>query len=301
MEKEQQQPAAVAENLIGKTLREAREAKGLTLIQVSDATRISKAYLQAVEEDAYQKIPGEVFVKGVLRGYGNFLGLDGTKLVEQYKILAQGMRPEEAASFKIREATNVKITPTFKPNEDAPQSSKNSLLMGLLVLVVLLVAVCAYYFMIVAKPAGTVPAPVTGTQPAVSAPAAQLPAAPTPAAPAGANTAPKQAGPSQPASPAQPAVNATQPQTAAPAAATPNGTVAVNVDCKGICWLQVFDGEKKIFEGTLGKGEKNTFTSTNKLRIVYGNIKDVAITVNGQAEAPLKTNEVVTRTYAATH
>jgi hypothetical protein len=40
---------------------------------------------------------------------------------------------------------------------------------------------------------------------------------------------------------------------------------------------------KKIFEGTLGKGEKTAFTSTNKsLRIVYGNIKDVAITVNGQ-------------------
>ena len=33
---------------------------------------------------------------------------------------------------------------------------------------------------------------------------------------------------------------------------------------------------------------------------MYGNIKDVAITVNGQAEVPLKTNEVVTRTYAAT-
>ena len=72
------------------------------------------------------------------------------------------------------------------------------------------------------------------------------------------------------------------------------------MECKGICWLQVFDGDKKIFEGTLGKGQTNTFTSKDKLRIVYGNIKDVAITVNGQAEVPLKTNEVVTRTYAAT-
>ncbi len=295
MEKEQQQPATVPENLIGKTLREAREAKGLTLAQVSDTTRISKAYLQAVEEDAYQKIPGEVFVKGVLRGYGNFLGLDGAKLVEQYKILAQGMRPEEAASFKIREATNVKITPTFKPNEDTPQSSKNSLLTGLVVLVVLLLAVCAYYFMIVAKPAGSVTAPATSAAPAAAAqtaPAPQVPAAKTadPAKPAAATA---------PVNPGQPAVPGTaQPN---PAAANPApGTVAVNVECKGICWLQVFDGDKKIFEGTLGKGQTNTFTSKDKLRIVYGNIKDVAITVNGQAEVPLKTNEVVTRTYAAT-
>ena len=295
MEKEQQQPATVPENLIGKTLREAREAKGLTLAQVSDTTRISKAYLQAVEEDAYQKIPGEVFVKGVLRGYGNFLGLDGAKLVEQYKILAQGMRPEEAASFKIREATNVKITPTFKPNEDTPQSSKNSLLTGLVVLVVLLLAVCAYYFMIVAKPAGSVTAPATSAAPAAAAqtaPAPQVPAAKTadPGKPAAATA---------PVNPGQPAVPGTaQPN---PAAANPApGTVAVNVECKGICWLQVFDGDKKIFEGTLGKGQTNTFTSKDKLRIVYGNIKDVAITVNGQAEVPLKTNEVVTRTYAAT-
>ena len=295
MEKEQQQPATVPENLIGKTLREAREAKGLTLAQVSDTTRISKAYLQAVEEDAYQKIPGEVFVKGVLRGYGNFLGLDGAKLVEQYKILAQGMRPEEAASFKIREATNVKITPTFKPNEDTPQSSKNSLLTGLVVLVVLLLAVCAYYFMIVAKPAGSVTAPATSV-----APAAAAQTAPAPQAPAPKTTDPaKPVAATAPVNPGQPAVPGTaQPN---PAAANPApGTVAVNVECKGICWLQVFDGDKKIFEGTLGKGQTNTFTSKDKLRIVYGNIKDVAITVNGQAEVPLKTNEVVTRTYAAT-
>ena len=295
MEKEQQQPATVPENLIGKTLREAREAKGLTLAQVSDTTRISKAYLQAVEEDAYQKIPGEVFVKGVLRGYGNFLGLDGAKLVEQYKILAQGMRPEEAASFKIREATNVKITPTFKPNEDTPQSSKNSLLTGLVVLVVLLLAVCAYYFMIVAKPAGSVTAPATSV-----APAAAAQTAPAPQAPAPKTTDPaKPVAATAPVNPGQPAVPGTaQPN---PAAANPApGTVAVNVECKGICWLQVFDGDKKIFEGTLGKGQTNTFTSKDKIRIVYGNIKDVAITVNGQAEVPLKTNEVVTRTYAAT-
>src|SRR5574344_425913 len=109
LEKVQEQQSK--ENKVGSLLKETREAKGLTLAQVSDATRISKAYLQAVEDNDYQKIPGEVFVKGVLRGYGNFLGLDGAKIVEQYKIFAQGLPPEEAVSSKIREVTNVKITP----------------------------------------------------------------------------------------------------------------------------------------------------------------------------------------------
>jgi cytoskeleton protein RodZ len=289
LEKEQEQQSK--ENKVGAILKEAREAKGLTLAQVSDATRISKAYLQAVEENNYQKIPGEVFVKGVLRGYGNFLGLDGAKIVEQYKIFAQGLPPEEAVSSKIREVTNVKITPTFKPNEDVPASKKNSLLLGLLVLLLLLLAACAYYFTMVARHA-----PATGNTgtPSVST------SMPAPAQPQAVTT------PAAPAAPVAPFPQTpTENKAAVPAApvnqvpAAP-GTVSVAVECKGICWLQVYDGKKKIFEGTLGKGEKTAFTSQGSLRIVYGNIKDVAITVNGKAEAPLKTNEVVTRTYGQT-
>lgn len=290
---EQKQEQQNKENRVGTTLKEAREAKGLTLAQVSDATRISKSYLQAVEDNDYQKIPGEVFVKGVLRGYGNFLGLDGAKIVEQYKIFAQGLPPEEAVSSKIREVTNVKITPTFKPNEDAPASKKNSLLLGLLVLILLLLAACAYYFTIVARPA-----PATG--PTVTPPAS------TSTAPA--SVTPKvETTPSTPVAPAVPSPQIPAENKAVVPAAPTNqvaaaapGAVSVAVECKGICWLQVYDGKKKIFEGTLGKGEKTAFTSQGSLRIVYGNIKDVSITVNGKAEAPLKTNEVVTRTYGQT-
>ena len=79
------------------------------------------------------------------------------------------------------------------------------------------------------------------------------------------------------------------------------GEVQVAIESKGQCWLQVFDGQKKLYEGTLGKGQKTSFISKTNLTIVYGNIKDVTITVNGQEEAPLNTNQVVTRTYGEVH
>lgn len=284
---QEEKQVQTTENKLGETLREAREAKGLTINQVADATRISKTFLQAVENNDYKKIPGEVFVKGVLRAYGNYLGMDGAKMVEQYKIFAQGLQPEEAVSSKIREATHVKITPTFKPNEDVPEGKKNSLLLGILVLVVLLLAVCTYYFTFVAKPATSPQAPAASSQVQTGTAPAAVPSV------SGQNKADQHTGTQAGA--------ADKKSVPANAVVPVKGEVQVAIESKGQCWLQVFDGQKKLYEGTLGKGQKTSFISKTNLTIVYGNIKDVTITVNGQEEAPLNTNQVVTRTYGEVH
>jgi len=70
---------------IGRRLQAARIAKGLTLEEVEEETRIRKKYIEALESGRTSVIPGEVYVKGFLRTYGNFLGLDGEALVEEYK------------------------------------------------------------------------------------------------------------------------------------------------------------------------------------------------------------------------
>jgi len=82
---------------IGRRLQAARLAKGITLEEVEEQTRIRKKYLEALESGRTVLIPGEVYVKGFLRSYGNFLGLDGDALVEEYK--ARKSRPpvEDAA------------------------------------------------------------------------------------------------------------------------------------------------------------------------------------------------------------
>jgi len=69
---------------IGNSLREARIRKGLTIRDVEDATKIRARYLQALEQDDFDTLPGPVFVKAFLRTYATFLGLSADELVEAY-------------------------------------------------------------------------------------------------------------------------------------------------------------------------------------------------------------------------
>ena len=64
---------------IGQSLREAREAKGLTLDDVEQEIRIRSNYLEALENEDYDRLPGEVYVRGFLRNYARFLGVDLTE------------------------------------------------------------------------------------------------------------------------------------------------------------------------------------------------------------------------------
>ncbi len=65
---------------IGSQLRAAREAQGLTLEQVFKATRIKQSFLEAIEANQFQALPGPVQARGFVRSYANFLSLDGEHL-----------------------------------------------------------------------------------------------------------------------------------------------------------------------------------------------------------------------------
>jgi transcriptional regulator with XRE-family HTH domain len=70
---------------IGRRLRAARESKKITLELAEEETKIRKKYLEALEGGREADLPGEAYLKGFLRTYGNYLGLDGAALVEEYK------------------------------------------------------------------------------------------------------------------------------------------------------------------------------------------------------------------------
>lgn len=70
---------------VGKILQSEREAQSRTLKEISDQLNIKEVYLSAVEKEEFNRIPGDVFVKGFIRNYANFLGLDGDALVKEYK------------------------------------------------------------------------------------------------------------------------------------------------------------------------------------------------------------------------
>lgn len=74
----------MAEN-IGKRLQEARRCKEISLQQVSQETRISREYLEALEKEEYGVFPAKVYVVSFIRSYARYLGLDAESIVHTYE------------------------------------------------------------------------------------------------------------------------------------------------------------------------------------------------------------------------
>jgi cytoskeleton protein RodZ len=69
---------------IGNSLREARERQGLGYPEIELATKIRSKYIRALEEEDFTAIPGDAYIRGFLRSYADYLGLDGDVYVDEY-------------------------------------------------------------------------------------------------------------------------------------------------------------------------------------------------------------------------
>jgi len=69
---------------IGNSLREARLRQTLDFPEVEQATKIRGKYLRALEDEQFDILPGQTYVKGFLRTYSEYLGLDGQLYVDEY-------------------------------------------------------------------------------------------------------------------------------------------------------------------------------------------------------------------------
>lgn len=69
---------------IGEQLRTAREAKGLSISDIEKATKIQGRYLEAIENNEFDKLPGDFYVRAFIRQYAQVVGLDGKELLSQY-------------------------------------------------------------------------------------------------------------------------------------------------------------------------------------------------------------------------
>ena len=58
----------------GEQLRLAREARGISLREISEQTRISTRYLEAIEADDYKRLPGGIFNKSFIKAYAKYIG-----------------------------------------------------------------------------------------------------------------------------------------------------------------------------------------------------------------------------------
>jgi cytoskeletal protein RodZ len=69
---------------IGEKLRLAREERGIALREISEQTRISIRYLEAIESDDYKRLPGGIFNRSFIRAYAKFVGFDEHSALEDY-------------------------------------------------------------------------------------------------------------------------------------------------------------------------------------------------------------------------
>jgi len=72
----------------GESLKEAREAKNITLEEIAEYTNISKRYLQAIEDENTDVFPESIYLKSYLQQYAREIGLDPSHVVQHYPPLA---------------------------------------------------------------------------------------------------------------------------------------------------------------------------------------------------------------------
>ena len=84
----------------GEQLRLAREARGVSLREISEQTRISMRYLEAIESDDYKRLPGGIFNKSFIKAYAKYIGFDEGEALEAYARTSreQGGAPDEVTS-----------------------------------------------------------------------------------------------------------------------------------------------------------------------------------------------------------
>ena len=80
---------------VGSKLREARARRKLSLREAEEATKIRGRYLQAMEHDEWDQLPGDTYARAFIRTYGRFLGLDGDRLAEEQRRSRGAARPGE--------------------------------------------------------------------------------------------------------------------------------------------------------------------------------------------------------------
>jgi hypothetical protein len=83
-------PAGVEFN--GDLLRQVRMARGLSLLQLSERTRISVRHLENVEGDRYEALPAPVYLRGILMSVARELGLDGLRVSKSYLAFVEAHR-----------------------------------------------------------------------------------------------------------------------------------------------------------------------------------------------------------------
>jgi cytoskeleton protein RodZ len=153
-----------ASDSLGERFRAAREARGLSFSQVAEQLRIRSVYLAAIEDENWNTIGAPVYIRGFLRTYARFLGIDPEEAVAAFNRTQPEPAPPQALA---REAAA----------HDTPVSSRGSVLIWIAGTVAVLLVAFVIYNELTLRRTGTVATAARAAPSPTSAPATQAPTA----------------------------------------------------------------------------------------------------------------------------
>ncbi|MBN9652915.1 helix-turn-helix domain-containing protein [Halobacillus sp. GSS1] len=101
---------------IGERLREARESKGLSLESLQETTKIQKRYLQAIEKNEFQVLPGKFYTRAFIREYASAVGLDPEVVMEEHKGELPTFDEESSVQYSRVQRTKKEATQKSGPS-----------------------------------------------------------------------------------------------------------------------------------------------------------------------------------------
>ena len=112
---------------LGEKLQQAREARGTTISEVAEQTRISRLYLEAIENNDYRTLPGGIFNKGFVKSYAKYVGVDEQEALQDYSQLISEQDGDVSEEPK-----------TYRPEVLTDERTNSSSLMTIIFAVVIL-------------------------------------------------------------------------------------------------------------------------------------------------------------------
>lgn len=251
----------------GDNLRRERELRGVTLAEISESTKISKRWLQALEDEQFELLPGGVFNRGFVRAYAHFLGLNEDQSVADYVVASNEQPPpEDLFPLEIHE----------KP--DAPrQKPRRSLVPLLLAVFAVVLAVGGWTFWMKHKSAAQSTSMAPETSQSAASPTGQTP-----------DTALANSGEHQNTAAGR-IVQASQ---------DVSGSFSVVIKATKSSWISIAADGKTIWEGMLDADDEREVTANKQLVLKTGNAAGTEVSYNGKTLGALgKDNEVRTLTF----
>jgi cytoskeleton protein RodZ len=244
---------------VGERLREARERQKVSLHAIAEKTNISVRFLDAIEKNQFDKLPGGIFTRGFIRSYAAQVGLDPDGTVAQFLADEPGQRDDDI--------------------DEAPPSDRDGPGIGTLLLAGLGVVVLALALVYLFKPDWIGLQSSASPSQAVSAPAGADPpgAERSPAAPAGSPVGVTTTPPSQATAPTPAPSTAVE-----PAPQTPKSPLHLVVTPTGRCWVQVSaDGQMRVAR-EIAAGERIAIDAAERLQITVGDAGNFSYELNGR-------------------